>query len=173
MAGWNTSMPTDFVNGQLVNEADLDPIVNNVGWVRYATVFESGQRRTSAVGAIVATEIAVLQAPAVIHENGILYKIEGMCKVRSSVAGDFAELRVHEGAGLLGAVPQSFSSPALGIANAGYVVPFSVYVKSIAQVSQTYTLGVRRLQGTGTLTVDTTSWISILRSGDNALMTDA
>jgi hypothetical protein len=172
MAGWNATMPTDFTDGQTVNESHLDPIVNNVAWLRYATVFQAGQQRVTALGSIVGTEVAALQTPSIVQESGYLYKIEGMLKVRSSVANDTAEVRVHQGAGTAGTVLQSFAAPTLAIADAGYEAPFSVYVKSLSQTAAIYTLGVRRLTGTGNLTADTTSWIAVLRSGDNALMSD-
>lgn len=173
MAGWDGAMPTDFADGNVVDEGDLDPIVNNLTWLRYATVFQAGQQRVTTVTPIVGTEVAVLQTPSIVQEAGYLYKIEGMLKVRSSVAGDTSEVRVHQGAGTGGTVLQSFAAPTLSIADAGYEAPFSVYVKSLAQTAAIYTLGCRRLTGTGNITADTTSWIAVLRSGDNALMTDA
>ena len=172
MAGWDNTMPTALSDGTLVDEAEMNPLLNNVTWLRYAMVFMGGVQRVTAMGSIVGVELAAMQSPAVTHENGYMYKIEGMAKIRSTVANDDAEIRLHQGAGIAGAVLQSFASPKLAIANAGYVIPFSVNVKSLATSAVAYTLGIRRLTGTGTLTVDTTSWLTVSRSGDNSLMTD-
>jgi hypothetical protein len=173
MAGWDTSMPLDFTDGLMVDEGDLDPIVNNVNWLRYATVFVGGQRRVTTIPSIDTTEVGVLQTPTVTFEAGYLYEVRGMYKWQPAAAGCVIELRVHEGAGIGGAVPQSFASPAASGAALGQVTPFSVYIKTLSTVSRPYTLGTRRIAGTGLHTADVTGWIAVLRSGDNALMTDA
>lgn len=173
MAVWDNSMPTDFTDGNLVDEGDLDPIVNNLAFVRYATVFQSGLRRTTDLGSITTTEVAVLQTPSVSFENGYLYKVEGAFKYESTAVGDVVELRIHEGAGLAGAVIQSFGTYRTTDAAIGYQAPFSVYVPVTSAIARPYTLGVRRIVGTGTITCKATSWIAILRSGDNTLMTTA
>lgn len=169
---WNTLMPTDFTDGQVVDELDLDPIVQNLVWLRYATVFTGGVRRTSNVTTITTSEIAVMQTPSIVQNNGYQYRVEGMCKVGGSNAANTAELRLHQGAGIAGAVIQSFATPDLAIASAGYGIYFSFNDKILADTTQVYTLGVRRIAGTGNLTVYSTSWMSVLRAGDNTLVTD-
>jgi hypothetical protein len=171
MAGWDTSMPLDFTDGQLVDEGDLDPIVNNVNWLRYAAVFQGGVRRITDVTGITTTETNVMQTPSVTLENGYLYKIEGMLKFKSSVATDTLGINVREGAGLGGATPQSFAVTNVGT-SAATAVAFNVYIKCTSPITRPYTVGVYRFSGTGTFTVYSTSWTAIVRSGDNALMTD-
>lgn len=169
---WDTSMPSDFTDGLMVDEGDLDPIVNNLSFVRYATVFQGGVRRITDLGSITTTEVAVMQTPTIAFENGYLYKIEGAFKYESTAVGDCHELRIHEGAGLAGAVVQSFGTYRTTDAAIGYQPTFNVYVKITSGVSRPYTLGVRRIVGTGTATCKATSWMAILRSGDNTLLTD-
>lgn len=169
---WNPLMPTDFTDGQIVDELDLDPIVQNITWLRYATVFMGGVRRTSNVTTITTTEVAVMQTPSITQNNGYQYRIEGMCKTGGSNAANTVELRLHQGAGLLGAVVQSFATPELAIASAGYGIYFSFNDKILADTTQVYTLGIRRIAGTGNITCYSTSWMSVLRAGDNTLITD-
>lgn len=169
---WDTSMPSGFTDGNIVDEADLDPIVNNLAWLRYSSVLMGGVRRITNVASINTSEIAVMQTPSVGQNAGYQYRIEGMCKVGGTNASNTAELRLHQGAGLGGAVIQSFASPDLAIASAGYGIYFSYNDKILADTSQVYTLGVRRIAGTGNLTVFSTSWMSVLRAGDNTLITD-
>lgn len=174
--GWNTTMPSGFTDGQTVDEADLDPIVENLNFVRYATVFMGGIRRTTTVPGITSTEVAVMQTPNVAFEAGYLYKIEGAYKYNSGSGTNYTlELRIHEGAGIAGAVIQSFGTPTISYNSIGYQANFSVNVKITSAVTRAYTLGVRSIAGLGTPGThfcETTSWMSILRSGDNALMTD-
>jgi hypothetical protein len=172
MAGWDATMPAGFTDGQVVDELDLDPMVNNINWLRYSTVFMGGVRRTSNIGSITGTEVNVMETPVITQEEGYLYKIEGMCKISTSQADNDAELKVHQGSGLAGANLQSFLTPTLHIVSAGYMVPFNVFVKATSTGSASYTLGVKRQTGTGACTVFSTSWMAILRSGDNALLTD-
>lgn len=172
MATWDTSMPSNFTDGQVVDEGDLDPIVNNLNFVRYATVFQGGVRRTTAVGSITTTETAVLISPSVTFEAGYLYKIEGMVKWYTNATGTAHIVRVREGSGTAGAEVQSFATPFADATGIGYMVPFNVYVKVTGLVTRPYTCTVVRNAGTGSITVDTTSQMVILRSGDNALMTD-
>lgn len=173
---WDTTMPSGFTDGQTVDEADLDPIVANVNYNRYSTVFMGGIRRTTTVTGIVGTEIAVMQTPNVSFEAGLVYKIEGMYKYNSGSGTNYTlELRVHEGAGTGGAVIQSFATPTISYNSIGYASYFSVNVKITSGVTRAYTLGVRSIAGLGTPGThfcETTSWMSILRYGDNALMTD-
>lgn len=170
---WDTGMITNFTDGNTVDEGDLDPIVANLSTLRYATVFEGGQRRTTAVTGIAGTEVQVLQTPSIVQENGRLYRIEGLVKWSPSagVSGTRPELRVHQGT-LAGSNIQSFASFNSQGAE-GYGIAFGLYVKAVATASQQYTIGFRRLAGTETLQVDVTSWVAILRSGDSTLMTDA
>jgi hypothetical protein len=172
--GWDNTMPSTVADGVVIDDGDINPILNNLNYVHYATVFQGGTRRTTTLGSIVGTEVAAIQTPSVSFETGTIYKIEGMLKWLTTVGGstDDLELRVHEGAGLLGAVVQSFASQRAPIAAAGYMTPFNAYVKITGAVTRPYTLGVRRLSGTGTITVDITSQMVILRSGDSTLMTD-
>lgn len=174
--GWNATMPSGFTDGQVVDEADLDPIVENLNFVRYATVFMGGIRRTTTVNGITSTEVEVMRTPNVTFEAGYLYKIEGAYKYNSSSGTNYTlELRVHEGAGLGGAVIQSFGTPTISYNNIGYQALFNVYVKITSGVTRAYTLGVRSIAGLGTPGThfcETTSWMSVLRSGDSTLMTD-
>lgn len=169
---WDDSMPLNFTDGNLVDEGDLDPIVNNLAWLRYATVFQGGVRRVTNVASINTGEIAVMQSPSITQYAGHQYRIEGMCKVGGTNANNTAELRLHQGAGIAGAVIQSFASPDLAIASAGYGIYFSFNDKVASDTNQIYTLGVRRIAGTGNLTVFSTSWMSVLRAGDSSLTTD-
>ena len=170
---WDTSMPSGFTDGNIVDEADLDPIVNNLSWLRYASVLTGGIRRVTNVASISSTEIEVMRTPSVTQYAGYQYRIEGMCKVGGSNIDNTAELRLHQGAGLGGSTIQSFATPNLAIALAGYGIYFSYNDKILVDTSQIYTLGVRRLAGSGTLTVYSTSWMSVFRAGDNSLITDA
>src|SRR5689334_4761599 len=101
--GWDTSMPLDFTDGQLVDEGDLDPIVNNLNYVRYATVFQGGVRRITQVGSITTVETSVLQTPSVSFEVGTIYEIKGFVKWFTTVAADTIVINVREGAGTGGA----------------------------------------------------------------------
>jgi hypothetical protein len=169
---WDPTMPSNFTDGSLVDEGDLDPIVNNLEYVHYATVFQGGVRRITAIGAITTTTIAVMQTPSVAFEAGTLYEIKGFVKWFSTVAADSIIINVREGAGLAGASIQSFESPAAKQSLNGNMTPFNVYVKVTGAVTRPYTVGVVRGAGSGTITVDTTSQMVILRSGDSTLMTD-
>lgn len=171
---WDPTMPSGFSDGNLVDEFDLDPIVNNLNWVRYAAVFQAGQRRTSDLGSITGAHVAVAVTPATTLEAGQLYKIDGVLKWRSSATDvDTPEIQIRQG-NLAGALLLSFAAPRAQIANAGYSATFGVYIKSTVQLAgQIFTLSMRRLSGSGNLTADATTWISVMRSGDNALMTDA
>lgn len=170
---WDTTMPSDFVDGSTVDETDLDPIVKNLAYVRYATVFQGGVRRTTTVGSITTTEVVAMSTPNIVHEAGTLYVVQGFIKWLTSAAGtDELVIRLREGTGLAGAVIQSFASPRAMQAATGYMVPFNAYVKATSAVTRAYTATVARLAGGGTVTVDTTSQMVVLRSGDSTLMTD-
>jgi hypothetical protein len=169
---WDATMPLDFTDGQLVDEGDMDAIVNNINYLRYATVLQGGVRRITTVGGITTTEVAVMQTPSVAFETGTIYEIKGFVKWLTTVALDAIVIRVREGAGIGGASIQSFASPAAQLTATGYMTPFNVYIKVTSAVTRPYTASVQRLAGSGTITVDTTSQMVILRSGDSALMTD-
>lgn len=170
--GWDNTMPADFTDGNVVDEGDLDPIVNNLNYLRYATVFQGGVRRITQVGSITTTEVSVLQTPSVSFETGTLYEIKGFIKWLTTVANDSIVIQVREGAGIGGASIQSFSSAPAQLTATGYMTPFNVYAKITGAVVRPYTATVKRLSGTGTITVDVTSQMVILRSGDSSLMTD-
>lgn len=169
---WNTSMPSGMTDGDVVDEGDLDPVFENLNYLRYATVFQGGVRRITQVGSITTTEISVLQTPSVSFEAGTLYVIAGFCKWLTTVANDAIVIRIREGSGVAGATIQSFASPPAQLTSTGYMVPFNAYVKIASAVTRPYTVSVQRLTGTGTITADTTSQAVILRSGDSTLMTD-
>jgi hypothetical protein len=173
MAAWDTSMPLNMTDGDIVDELDIDPVLNNVNTLRYATVFQGGQRRTTDQGGITGTANAVVTTPATTLEAGQLYEIKGVMKWRSSATDvDTPEIQIRQGT-ILGSLLLSFAAPRAQIANAGYSSTFSVYIKNtVLTAGVIFTLSLRRLSGTGSLTCDSTSWMAVLRSGDNALMTD-
>lgn len=169
---WNLLMPTAFADGQVVDEQDLNPIVENVWSLRYSTIFLGGQRRTTAWSGIGNTEQIVLQTPSVVMETGVLHKIEGMLKYTGSVSGiPTGEVKIHEGSSLAGATLMSYQVNAHTL-NAGFTSFFAIYSKTLSTVSRQYTIGFRVNNGVGNMQADPTSWIAILRSGDNVLMNE-
>lgn len=170
---WDPTMPTSMADGNTVDQGDLNPVFNNLNQVRYATVFLGGIRRITQVTNVGSSEVAVMQTPTVSFEVGTLYELKGFLKWFGNTVNDYFELRLHEGAGTGGSVVQSFATNLESVTGVGYMTPFNLYVKTLSAISRPYTLGVRRLSGgTGVATVDTTSQMVILRSGDSSLMTD-
>jgi hypothetical protein len=169
---WNGAMPVDFTDGQIVDEGDLDPIVQNILFLRYATVFQSGVRRITGVGSITTSEIIVMVTPSVAQENGYLYKIEGALIWGSTVLNDRIEILLHDGSTTGSPTLLSFSSALASAPNSGFQETFSIYVKSVANANKTYGVGMRRLAGSGNVNVGVNSWTAVLRSGDNALLNE-
>src|SRR5690349_17626109 len=122
-------MPSSFTDSNLVDEGDLTPIVNNLTYVHYATVFQGGVRRITQATGITTTETNVLQTPSVSFEAGTLYEIKGFVKWFTTVANDAIVIQVREGAVTGGASIQSFASPQAQLTATGYMTPFNVYVK--------------------------------------------
>lgn len=172
---WNSSMPATFTDGNVVSEIDLDPVVENLTFVRYAKVFLGGVRRVTQVTGITTTESAVMQTPSVTFENGYLYQIEGALKFSTVAAVNtkWVELRLHEGAGLAGAVVQSFGTHLMLGGNVGHQAPITYYIKTTSPITRPYTLGIRCGDANaGTVVCEPTSWLAIVRASENALLID-
>jgi hypothetical protein len=171
--GWDNTMPPSFADGAVVDAADLNPIVANISFgAHFSSVFLGGQMRVTDLTGITGTEISAMQTPSVTFESGYLYQVHGMFKWGTNAATTTVpELRLHEGSGIAGAVPQSFA-PSFSSGNSfGIGTYFSLYIKVVSNVTRAYTMGTRVLTGAGTMTCFTSSWIAILRTGDNTLMT--
>lgn len=173
---WDTAMPTEFTDGQNVDEGDMDPIVKNLAQLQYSTVFLAGVNRvTQVTGINSTTQVIVLQLPAVQLEAGYLYKIEGLLRVINTVSANTAPgLYVHEGSTTAGATVQVFTMPPIDttLNTTGHGMSFSVYVRATATAPMAYNVAVNRHRGTGTLIIETLSFAAILRCGDSSLMTD-
>lgn len=172
---WDNTMPLDFSNGQLVDEGDLDPIVTNLASLEFATVFLGGQRRTTGFLGIGGTEQVILTTPSATLEGGYLHKVEGVLKwtVTGGSGGVYrAEVKLREGTTTAGTVLLSWAVDATTL-NQGRTSPFSQYVKTGSTIAQRYCLTMVHLFGTSAnFSCDIGSQIGILRSGDNALMSD-
>ena len=150
MAVWDALMPTVFTDGQTVDEGDLEPIAKNVATVRYATVFEGGQRRTTIVntgsGVGSGNEIEILRTPSFVMENGYLYFVHGLVIWRPGATSIRPELRLHEGAGLGGAFLPLTLEPA-SVASTNYGFSFGKYFKAGSTASQQFTVGFFKAAG--------------------------
>ena len=129
-----------MANGNTVDDGGLNPVFNNINQVRYATVFLGGVRRITQVTNVGSTEIAVMQTPSISFEVGTLYEVKGFLKWVGNTLNDYFELRLHEGAGLLGATVQSFATHPEAVTGTGYMTPFNLYVKTLSAIVRPHDL---------------------------------
>jgi len=174
--GWNTLMPASVSDGQIADEDDFNPVYDNLNWLRYASVFESGARRTTqitGIGQLVANEQEILRTPSIVQENGYLYKVEGTVLWRpgSLSGGCDLELRLHQGSGLGGAFIPFYGSKG-NIASVDYSCYFAQFFKAGSTSAQVYTLGGFQSGAVSSIDIKINTWLVISRNGDSSRMTD-
>lgn len=176
MASWDNTMPVSVADGQLIDQTELNPLFNNVNWLRYATVFESGIRRTTLINSGTnvgpANEFEVFRTPAFTQENGYLYYVHGFIIWRPGATTIRPQLNLHQGAGLAGAFLPLTLEPA-SVASTNYGFSFSKYFKAVSTASQQYTVGMYKAAGaSSSFNVQDESWMAVLRCGDANRMVD-
>lgn len=149
---WDNSMPTDFTDGNVVDEGDLDPIVNNILDLRDASRVVQG-RVMNTLGPTTSgtTELNVpnLGLPGVPVEAGKWYMINLTLYVSPSAASDSIFFRVRKTTPLTGAV--LVSAPWVTVAAArddikSVVLPW----QASATETASFHLSIARVLGTGT-----------------------
>lgn len=169
---WDSSMPTDFTDGNTVDEGDLDPIVTNILDLRDASRVVQGRvMNTAGPAAVTTTETNIpnLQLPGVPVESGKWYMVNLTLYVTMTGTGSSFFFRVRKSTALTGSVIVSapFICASTGLDDTKtLVLPW----QASATETASFHMSVQRLAGTGQISVYggklTAHWIE--KMGDSA-----
>lgn len=172
MVAWDTTMPLDFVDGQGVDEGDLDPVVKNLESIRNAAVCVGGQVRiTNATATSGTAESIFVTGPTLTLDPNTTYRIWMGIRYVASVIGDRFQVAIRED-NLAGAIRILLELEKIQVAGTGLwhsaVIHFPV---GGTPVTKTFVGTVSRAAGTGTLTALDASFIVYDRFGSGTLIT--
>lgn len=172
MTAWLT-MP-DFIDGQNVDEGDLDPLVSNINGLRNSTRLLRGKWIQKAGNIATGlgdpeTNIPDMSLDNVSTINGQYYAFIYNIYLNCTGPSNSWFIRVRQGTALTGAVVIStmYVSVSAGVDDSKcFVLPW----KATSTQTNSYYLSTDRLVGSGTLSIrgDGQSACAVMRAGDDA-----
>lgn len=177
MTAWVTMTPV--VDGQVVDEDDVNPIITNLESLRSTDVVAAGKLVTTAgalVTGVVGTEVNISQlaVPATPHALNEYYMFNLTAYALFSAAGNSFFFRVRQTTALTGTVivsmPWVVSGGALDDTKSIFL-PW----KATSTATSTFHCSIQRLSGAGTASVygDGKSALWVSRQGDSTVWTTA
>lgn len=168
---WDTSMPSDVTDGDLMDEGDIDPILTNLTHVRFANVLIGGiERITADASTSGTTEKIWATTPTLALDAASTYEVEAGMKYSSTVAADDYVMRIRED-NISGAIRIAFATTKVSSASTGYWLTFKAFFKTTGAVGAKQFVGtIQRLSGTGTCPTDANSYLVVRRVGTSTVL---
>jgi hypothetical protein len=168
---WDSTMPAVTTDGDLIDQGDLQPIYNNLTYLRFAAVLVSGiYRITDDAATSAGTERVAMSTGAVALDANTTYRVRAFFRYSGTVSADRFSFRIREDT-IGGAARVTIEDKPIFAVGAGTnVVVEYPHITSTSVVSKAWVGTIVRQAGTGTGTVAAQSFITIERMGTDTVI---
>lgn len=168
---WDSTMPSVTTDGDLVDQGDLQPIYNNLIYLRFAAVVVSGiYRITDDTATSAGTERVAMATSAIALDANATYRVRAFFKYTGTVVADRFTFRIREDS-ISGAARVTIEDKPIFASGAGTscVIEYP-HITAGSVASKAWTGTIVRQGGTGTGTVVTQSYLTVERIGTDTVI---